>query len=84
MPAIPDMLSVPVMVVPMLPIPLIIEPPTNIAVGGGVNPVNIEVMVGLGAIAPGVFTTGTEVPWGIGVAVLVVEPGFKVAVGMSI
>ena len=37
----------------------------------------IEVMVGLGAIAPGVFTTGTEVSWGIGVAVLVHGSGLS-------
>jgi hypothetical protein len=68
----------------LAPQPPIVELPAEMLVGGGVNPVKIEVMVGLGAIAPGVLTTGAEVPWGIGVAVLSISPGCRVAVGISI
>jgi hypothetical protein len=46
--------------------------------------VKIEVIVGLGATAPGALTSGAEVSGGTGVAVLSMDPLCIVAVGISI
>jgi hypothetical protein len=79
-PPIPEALPIP----QLEPHPPMDEPTAGIPVGGGVNPVKIEVMVGLGAFASGGLTVGTAVAWEVGVPVLTMVPGCKVAVGVSI